>query len=101
MVIVRVGIEDHNGPRGQAGGDVFDVADAHAGVEEKGLLVADYQIGNRFLGLARLVNREGRGSHFVNLEPLLIREHALERFVLRPRQIFAPLRAVRASLRRQ
>jgi len=42
----------------------FDIADAHAGVEEESLLGAYDQVGNDFFGLMRLVDGEGCGRYF-------------------------------------
>ena len=91
VIVVGVGIEYDNGARSEARDDRFDVADAHAGIEEQCLLGADDQVGNDFFGLLWLVDREGGWSDFVNFEPWIVEGDLFEGFVFWAREIFAPV----------
>jgi len=101
VVIVGVGVKHDHGARSQARDHVADVADAHPGVEEHGLLAADDEVGNRFLELVRLVDGESGRCDFVDLEPRFIPRYAFERFVLRTRQSLAPVGFVALRRRRK
>ncbi len=101
VVVVRVGIQHDDGAARQLPDDFVDVGDAHAGVEEQGLLGADDEIGDDFFGLVRLVNGENAGRDFVNFKPWLVGQHAFERFVFRAREVLAPVGADRLRKRRK
>src|SRR4029434_6215006 len=93
MVVVGMRVEYDNGPRSEARDDSLDAADAHASVEKKRLLRADDKIGNGFFGLMRLVNGKRSRCDLVDFKPRFVREHVLQRFVLRPGQILRPFTA--------
>ena len=101
VVVVGVRIENHHRARGQFRGDFVNVADAHAGVEEHGLLGADNQIRNGLFRLMRLVDGKNSGRDFVDFKPGLVGKNALERFVFRAGQGFAPFRNLLFLLRLQ
>ncbi len=90
VIVVGVGIEYHDGARSEARDDGFDVADAHAGVEEQRLLRAYDEKGDDFFALMRFVNRERGWRYFVNFKPRVVERDLFERFVFRAREIFAP-----------
>src|SRR5213594_2224111 len=90
VIVVSVRVEHDDETRRQLGSNFADVADAHAGVEEKRLLVADNEIRNGFFRLMRFVNGENAGRHSIDFEPRIARKHAFERFVFRARKRAAP-----------
>ena len=92
VIVVGVGIEYDDGARGDPRDDNFDVADAHAGIEEQSLLGAYDEIRNDFFSLMRFVDGERGGRDFVNFEPGFIRQNSLQSFVLRAGKTLAPFR---------
>ena len=82
------------GRRSELRDELWNVADAHAGIEEQRLLRADDEIRDDFFGLVRLVDGENARRNFVDFKPRLVRQHAFERFVFRARESFAPIRAI-------
>jgi hypothetical protein len=91
VIEVRVGIDDRDGESCEPGNDCADLADPESGVEENGALFSEDEIGNDFLELFRLVDREYAGPNPVDLKPWLVAQDAFQRFVLRTRQLAAPL----------
>ena len=92
VIVVGVGVENDDGELGEFGGDFLNVADAHAGVEEQGLLLTDDEVGDDFFGLVGFVNREDVRGGFVDFEPGVGDLHALEGFVFGAGERFAPVR---------
>ncbi len=84
-------IQDNDGQASELGDNLLHVADAHAGVEEKGLFFAHDQIGDNFFLLVRLVDGEEPGADAVDLKPLVRYVHALEFAVSRAWKLAAPL----------
>lgn len=97
VIEVRMGIDDRDGERGEPGNDCADSADSQSGIKENRALAAEDEIGNDFLKLLRLVDREDAGPNLVDLKPRLIAQDALQRLVLRTRQLAAPFRTNRLS----
>ena len=69
VVEVRVGIDQGDGLVRQEFDDGFDVAQAHAGIQQqRGRLSLD-QVADDFLEMMRLVDRRDAGRHAVRFEP--------------------------------
>src|SRR6266481_1972670 len=98
VIVVGVRVEHDDRTRRQLGGDFANVTDAYAGVEQERLLVAHNEIGDNFFRLMRLVDGKDSGDDFVDLEPWIVRENALERFVFRAWQRAAPFGDLRGHL---
>ena len=87
-----VGVEDHYRAGRQFRGDFMNVGDAHAGVEENRLFVADDEIRNGFFRLVRFVDGEDSWRDLVDLEPRIRWQDTFEGLVFRARKILAPVR---------
>src|SRR5260370_27799541 len=51
VIVVGMGVEDHNRARGEAPHHRVNIADAHPGIESQRLLVSDHELADGFLGL--------------------------------------------------
>src|SRR6516164_3997411 len=91
VIVVRLGVQHYDREFREFFRDLADIADAHAGVEEQGFFLAENEVGNGFLGLVRLVDRQGPRGGLVNLEPRIRNRHALEGFVFGPGERLAPV----------
>ena len=92
VVIVRVGVHHADRQIGQALDNFFDVADAHAGIEQQRLFFTDDQVGNDFFLLMRLIDGEEAGADAIDLKPFVRDIDALQLAIGRARQVAAPLR---------
>ena len=75
--------------------DFANVADAHAGVEEKRLFLAHDKVGNGFFRLMRFVNSEDLRNDLIDLEPRIGDRDTFKSLVFGPRQRAAPFGFVR------
>src|ERR1700756_751511 len=81
VIVVGMGVEDHNRARGEAPHQRVNIADTHPAIEEQRLLGSDDEVADGFFGLMRLVNRVNALRGFVILKPRVADFDALERFV--------------------
>ena len=91
VIVVSVRIENDDREGSELADEFADVADAHAGVKEESLLLAEDEVGNDFFELMRLVNGESVGSDFIDLEPGIGGLDAFEGFVFGAGEGFAPV----------
>src|SRR5438132_12480430 len=91
MIVMGMGVQHDDRQLGQLGGNLLQIADAHASVEQRCPLVADNEITDDFFRLMRLINGENGGCDFVDLKPGIADGHALENFVFRAGLGGAPL----------
>src|SRR6266478_1396730 len=86
MIVMSMGVQHDDRQLGQLGGNLLQIADAHASVEQRCPLVADNEVTDDFFRLMRLVNGENGGCGFIDLKPGIADGHALENFVFRAGQ---------------
>jgi hypothetical protein len=92
VVVVRVGVQDDDGAARQLRDDLVNVGNSHAGVEEERLLGADDEIGDDFFGLVRFVDGEDARRNFIDFEPRIALQHALQRLIFWTGKRAAPFR---------
>src|SRR5581483_2316432 len=71
---------------------IFDIADAHAGVEQQALLRSEQQIRDDFFGLMRLIDGKHTWTNAIDFEPRVRLINFFQLAVLRARKFPAPLR---------
>src|SRR6266700_254965 len=71
---------------------LFDVADAHAGIKQHGLLRPQDKVGDDFFLLMRFVDGEHAGTYSINFKPLVWNGDSFQRAIRRSWQVTAPFR---------
>src|SRR2546422_2709938 len=90
MIVMGMGVQHDDRQLGQLGGNLLQIADAHASVEQRCPLVADNEVTDDFFRLMRLINGENGGGGFLKLKPRNAGGDAAEDFVFKGGEGAAP-----------